>query len=651
VSAPSPRASSVALLLTLVFLAVLLRTAWLSDDALITLRTVMNVTHGYGLTFNVAERVQTFTHPLWMFLLTGASLVTGNVYVATFALSIGVSLLVFWRVLRGAATPAQAWLALVLLLFSRAFVDFSTSGLENPLSNLLLVAFAGVALRGAADGRPRLTTLWLLASLLYLTRPDDVLFAAPILLAATWRAGRWTTALRAAAVGLLPAIAWTAFALVYYGFPFPNTAYAKLATGIPRGEQWRQGALYLFDSIDRDPLTLVAIAFAVLAGLAARGVARGLALGVLLYLVYIVSIGGDFMAGRFLATPFLVAVLLLTRVMPMEPPRAWVATGVLAAVGLASAQVPLLSDSRFDASATKPSGLVDERAIYFREHSLMLAERGSFRQPEWPPAGGLPPVMDVLDTCGLMGGAGLGWGPLTHLLDECALADPLLARLPAVFNHDWHPGHFRRMIPEGYRESLERKTNALVRPALRRGYEDLRLATRSRDLLSLERLAAIWRLNTGASFRDIDRAYYRHAGAIVALPDLAVETPDGTPAASARSLDDAALAVSVEPRPGRRHLDVALDSDDEYLLFFLRDNRIVSTMPLGPVPEYRRQPGLASYTGNLPPSATAEGFDTIVVTTVAGERFAVGHLLLDGYAPTDALLARRVYLRDMRDAR
>jgi len=281
----------------------------------------------------------------------------------------------------------------------------------------------------------------------------------------------------------------------------------------------------------------------------------------------------------------------------------------------------------------------------------MLAERGSFRRPEWPPAGGLPPVMDVLDTCGLMGGAGLGWGPLTHLLDECALADPLLARLPAVFNHDWRPGHFRRMIPEGYRESLERRTNALARPALRRAYEDLRLATRSRDLLSPERLAAIWRLNTGASFRDIDREYYRHAGAIAALADLAVETPDGTLAGSGRSLDEAALAVTVEPRPGRRHLDVALDSDDEYLLFFLRDGRIVSTMPLGPVPEYRRQPGLASYTMNLPPRATAEGFDTIVVTTVAGERFAVGHLLLDGYAPTDARLARRVYLRDMREAR
>ena len=61
----------VALLLCLIFLAVLLRTAWLSDDALITFRTVLNFTHGYGLTFNVAERVQAYTHPLWMLMLTG----------------------------------------------------------------------------------------------------------------------------------------------------------------------------------------------------------------------------------------------------------------------------------------------------------------------------------------------------------------------------------------------------------------------------------------------------------------------------------------------------------------------------------------------------------------------------------------------------
>ena len=48
---------AVTTLLCFVFLALLLRTAWLSDDGLITLRTVLNLTHGYGLTFNIAERV------------------------------------------------------------------------------------------------------------------------------------------------------------------------------------------------------------------------------------------------------------------------------------------------------------------------------------------------------------------------------------------------------------------------------------------------------------------------------------------------------------------------------------------------------------------------------------------------------------------
>jgi arabinofuranosyltransferase len=45
--------------------------AWLCDDAYITFRTVDNFIHGYGLTWNVAERVQAYTHPLWMLLLSG----------------------------------------------------------------------------------------------------------------------------------------------------------------------------------------------------------------------------------------------------------------------------------------------------------------------------------------------------------------------------------------------------------------------------------------------------------------------------------------------------------------------------------------------------------------------------------------------------
>ena len=47
--------------LGLLFLVVLLRTAWLCDDAYIVLRSVDNLLHGHGLRWNVAERLLSFT--------------------------------------------------------------------------------------------------------------------------------------------------------------------------------------------------------------------------------------------------------------------------------------------------------------------------------------------------------------------------------------------------------------------------------------------------------------------------------------------------------------------------------------------------------------------------------------------------------------
>ena len=92
----------------------------------------------------------------------------------------------------------------------------------------------------------------------------------------------------------------------------PNTAYAKLATGIPSLELARQGGLYLLNSLRWDPLTLAVIVAAVLWAVAARRVAAiAVALGIVLYLLYVVRIGGDFMSGRFLTLPLLAAVGLL----------------------------------------------------------------------------------------------------------------------------------------------------------------------------------------------------------------------------------------------------------------------------------------------------------------------------------------------------
>ena len=637
-----------AVLVTLVFLAVLIRTAWMSDDALITLRTVLNVTHGYGLTFNVAERVQSFTHPLWLFVVTAVYLVVRNIYIAVFAVSFGVSLLVFWIAVRNAASPLRAWIVAGVLLFSHAFIDFSTSGLENPLSCLLLAGLVALFFNETLDRRRWLAGLWLIVSGLYLTRPDDVLLALPVVLIASVRVRRVGQIVGAAAAGLLPALAWTIFALIYYGFPFPNTAYAKLGAGISRGELLTQGFLYLVDSIDRDPLTLMVVAFGAALAIASRStLMRALVAGIALHLLYVVVIGGDFMAGRFLTAPFFVAVLILGRV-PAGGRDLWIGTAVLLGlVGLAPAVIPAKTDSRFDSPQIKRSGITDERGYYFQRASLVTAGRWTFNEPEFRPFDGAVHRPIIMDLCGLLGDAGVNYGPDAHVLDSCALADPLLSRLPAIWNREWRMGHFRRMVPNGYRESLIGGSNVIEDPALHQFYDQIRLITRG-PFFSEARWRAIVGMNTGAFDHLIDRRFHRYNGAVTTLDDVAAVKADETPldAPGVRQFA-AALAVTCDDRGGRRYFDISLNSDGFYHLSFIKQNRLVSELEVEPIPEYRRKPGLVRRTLDVPQRARAQGFDTVLVEWVSGgTTHALGHLLLEGNPPTDAELLHRVAVRD-----
>jgi arabinofuranosyltransferase len=624
---------ALASLLTLTFLAVVIRTAWLSDDALITLRTVMNVTHGFGLRFNIDERVQTFTHPLWLGILTAAYYVTSNVYFAAFVSSVLFSVFAFWVAITRAASAWQAAAVVVLLLFSRAFVDFSTSGLENPLAYVLLAWFVFTFAGSNAAAAPRrvLTRLWLITSLLYLTRPDAVVLVAPPLVMATWRL-RWRGAIGPMLIGLLPAVLWTLFALVYYGFPFPNTAYAKLAMGVDPSELRLQGLLYLIDSMDRDPLTLTAIAFAVILAIKQRHrAAIGLAAGLVLYLGYVVSIGGDFMAGRFLAVPLFGAALLVGGF--VEGPRSfWIAAAVLfAALGSAGSHLPLWSNSSFGDSANKASGIIDERGVYFHDKSLVHAKRSTFREPDWPRANAQSRPYQVMPTCGLMGTAGLELGPYVHLLDECALADPLLAHLPAVYSAGWRTGHYRRLIPAGYKETLETGPNVIKDRGLHDFYEHLSTLTRSERIWSWVRLKEIAAVDAGRYDRLIDRTYYRFGGSIATPNQLANRRPDGTPGDDPLNhMLTTPLAVVYGGVTHARRIDVSLDSDDTYLLAFFKEGRLQSTMELGPIPEYRRTRGLMRYALEIPEHAASGGFDVILVTPSAGDgHYAVGHLIVE----------------------
>jgi len=207
--------------------AVVVANAWVCDDAFITLRTIDNLVHGHGLRWNADERVQVFTHPLWLLVLAPFYAITREPYYTTLAVSIAASAGALWLTLR-AAPPLTTAAVLLSLAACRTFVDFATSGLESPLLFVLLALLGSSPPPAAAAARAG-RTLWL-TSLAVLTRPDAALLFAPALVrdlgAARGAPGRWR-----ALSGLAPLLAWELFSLLYYGSLLPNTAFAKLGTG------------------------------------------------------------------------------------------------------------------------------------------------------------------------------------------------------------------------------------------------------------------------------------------------------------------------------------------------------------------------------------------------------------------------------------
>jgi len=485
--------------LIILFSTVLIRTAWLSDDAYITLRTVDNLVSGFGPRWNVAERAQAYTHPLWMFLLAVPYWFTREAYFTPLAVSMLLSLAAVGLLVEGiSGTLATSVVAVVVLTCSKAFVEYSTSGLENPLTNALLVVFLITYWR---DRKPSLTRLWLVTALILLNRLDLGLLVLPASFAATTRAG--TRAGVASVIrGLMPLVIWELFSVVYYGFPFPNTAYAKLQTGVGAGTLMGQGTFYLIDSMMQDPVTLLATVAFAMAGYRARPRENWpLALGILLYLTYVVRIGGDFMSGRLLTAPLLCATALFARIdwpFPRIVAPAIAATAVI--LGIFATTRPAITSGRNTFILNPDDGfgvsqIADERAFYYRYTGLLRWSRAAplprYLEESLGREARTNPGVVVHESVGLFGYFA---GPGVHIVDPMALGDPLLARLPA--EPTWRIGHFQRKVPEGYVESIRAGQNRIVDPDIALKYEELKTITQG-PLWTRRRWREIAALNLG----------------------------------------------------------------------------------------------------------------------------------------------------------
>ncbi len=512
------------------FATVVVRNAWLSDDAYITFRTVDNFVNGYGLTWNVAERVQTYTHPLWLLLLSGVYALTHEIFFSALALSILISLVTVAWIALAARSPLWGGVGILILTFSKAFTDYSTSGLENPLSHLLLAAFLLVYLRRELNAA---TLFWLsfLAALGIVNRVDTLLLYLPALVYGVIKVHTWR-GVTLAVLGMAPLLLWEGFSLFYYGFPFPNTAYAKLNSGlITRDVLVRDGLSYLLNSFVADPLTLTAT----LAGMALPFVTRAwrqtpIAAGIALYLAYVVYIGGDFMSGRFFSAAVLAGVILLAHsdasAVSASPDRPatwpWPYPAALAAVllllGFAAPYSPLRAQGAVGPRAGAAGWIhgryiTDERANYYHNTGLLRALVVDHPLPDhdWATEGRAARLAGpAVVRKGSVGFFGYFAGPEVYVLDEVALGNALLARLP-VADPDWKTGHYGRVVPRGYVKTLESGANWIADPHLATYYDALFLVIRG-NLWDARRWREIYKLNTGAYDADLQTyAYFEGA--------------------------------------------------------------------------------------------------------------------------------------------
>jgi len=504
-----------ALLLALV----VARCAWIGDDAFITLRTVDHLLSGHGLRFNVAERVQAYTHPLWMLLLVPVHALTDDPFHGPLALSLaitaGVAGVSGWSL---GPSPSRGAALLVTLGCSKAFVDFSTSGLENPLTHLLLAVLVLAVVRGAPPA-----AVGGLAGLMMVNRLDSVLLVAPLV---AWFAAselgdprrnpaRWA----ALATGLIPVAVWHGFALVYYGTPLPNTAAAKLGHGLTVAERLPGSLAWAWWALSVDPASVLAILGATAVG-ATRGTAvdRALLLGAWSQVAYVGWIGGDFMGDRFLSAPVWIAAVVLAR----AAPRPWLRGGLagLCLIALASPHSPLRSGPAY-VKAAPYGGVVDERGYYWPAMGWWSTARGAHPRHPWARKGarlraeGRQRVLKA--TAGMIAYYG---GPDLHLVDPLGLTDPLIARLPARFDPSPRVGHHRRRVPAGYLQAAGDPQGALADPALTAFHRSLARITQG-PLWSTDRWRAIYALHTGQLGADIDRLAARYPK----VPSLA----DGPP--------------------------------------------------------------------------------------------------------------------------
>jgi len=292
--------------LTYTGIFLIIKFAWMSEDALITLRHVDNFIAGHGAVFNIGERVEGYTHTLWFWIISMFRAVglspKGTLVIPGILFSGAFLYLMFFVLWRNSTRETSINFGGALLIGISSFIDFGTSGLETSLSYLLLAIFAILISKELLLKKPILSGF--IVTIMIFTRPDFGIFLIFGFFYYLFYYLKKRIKLNTILLFFISSISiltiYEIFRMGYYGAIFPNPFYAKSGSS----SYFSQGIHYLGDLLSGSSFSLI-IMISLLAFLTRR---EGKDLSGRIWILtaaffygfFVIRGGGDFMHGRFL---------------------------------------------------------------------------------------------------------------------------------------------------------------------------------------------------------------------------------------------------------------------------------------------------------------------------------------------------------------
>jgi hypothetical protein len=461
---------------------------WISDDAFITMRYVKNFVEGKGLVYNVGERVEGYTHFLWLMLLAAAKAIGFDPVDASIWLGIaayvGILVLLLAISLREHKKNSKMiWLPVAAALFALNYdtEEWASGGLETSFYTLLILAAFYLWFYSRFSEQRRLLLTGIALALVALTRPDGVLFTATAasLLAIRGIRSKQRPANVSKTIGLLllpsivigaPYLLWKYF---YYGDILPLTYYTKSAGD----DYFAQGFFYIWLYFRVHFISAIALIAALFLLVrknkikdrppedSYRGSPSSTAFAaiVVYLLLFVARVGGDFMFARFIIPVVPFFCFIIEQALERMPAgfvkyRIGVAVALLASV---IAEEKLFTTELFHLNdegtreenwnlvvAGKTHFIADERWYYY-DHEINGLPRGNmeaytligkFLEPFFK---GLPITVAIPGSMNMIA----YYADLPMEINEYGLTDAYIAHLP--LSTRGHIGHEKK-APEDY---------------------------------------------------------------------------------------------------------------------------------------------------------------------------------------------------------